>query len=73
MGLCASGDIFQAKVDKLFGDIEGVKTYINNKLVLGKGGSYHDIDHLRAISSKLCATGPKIKTPKYSFGLNYIP
>ena len=25
MGMCASGDIFQAKVEKLLGDIEGVK------------------------------------------------
>ena len=25
MGMCASGDIFQANVDKLPGDIEGVK------------------------------------------------
>ena len=30
MGMCASGDIFQAKLDKLVGDIEGVKTYIND-------------------------------------------
>ena len=36
MGMCASGDIFQAKVDKLLGDIEGVKTYIDNILVLSK-------------------------------------
>ena len=25
MGMCASGDIFQAKVDKLLGDTKGVK------------------------------------------------
>ena len=32
----ASGDIFQLKVDKLLGGIEGVKTYINDIIVLGK-------------------------------------
>ena len=37
MGMCASGDIFQAKVDKLLGDIEGVRTYIDDILVLRKG------------------------------------
>ena len=37
MGLCASRDIFQAKLDNLLGDIEGVKAYINDILVLGKG------------------------------------
>ena len=36
MGMCASGDIFQSEVDKLLGDIEGVKTYIDDILVLGK-------------------------------------
>ena len=36
MGMCASGDIFQAKVDKLLGDIEDVKTYIYDILVLRK-------------------------------------
>ena len=36
MGMCTLGDIFQAKVDKLLGDIEGVKTYIDDILVLIK-------------------------------------
>ena len=36
MGMCASGDIFQAKVDELLGDTEGVKTYIYDILVLDK-------------------------------------
>ena len=39
MRMCASGDIFQAKVDKLIGDTEGVKTYIDDILVLGKDRS----------------------------------
>ena len=36
MGMCASGDIFQAKVGDLLGDIEGIKTYIGGILVLSK-------------------------------------
>ena len=28
MGMCALGDILQTKVDKILGDIEGVKMYI---------------------------------------------
>ena len=36
MGMCASGNIFQAKVDELIGDIEGAKTNINDKLILSK-------------------------------------
>ena len=34
MSMYASGDIFQAKVDKLLGDIKGIKIYIDNILVL---------------------------------------
>ena len=34
MVMCASGDIFQSKVDKILGDNEGVKTYINYILIL---------------------------------------
>ena len=34
--LCASGYIFQAKVEKLLGDIKGVKNYIDDILVLSR-------------------------------------
>ena len=33
--MCASGKIFQTKVDDLPGDIYGVKFYIDDVLVLG--------------------------------------
>ena len=36
MGMCASGYIFQDKVYELLGHIEGVKTHIDDILVLGK-------------------------------------
>ena len=36
MGMCALGYIFQAKVDYILGDIEGVKMYIDDILVLSK-------------------------------------
>ena len=36
MGMFASGDILQVKVDELLGDIEGVNTYIDDLLILGK-------------------------------------
>ena len=38
MGICDSGDILQAKLDKMIGDIEVVKTYIDDILVLIKEG-----------------------------------
>jgi Reverse transcriptase (RNA-dependent DNA polymerase). len=49
MGMCCSGDVFQAKVlDQLLGDIEGVKTYINDILVISKG-SFDD--HLKQLDT----------------------
>ena len=33
MYMCASGDIFRAKVDHLLGDINGVKIYINDVFI----------------------------------------
>ena len=38
MGVCVSGNILQAKVDNIPGDTEGVKTYIDDILVLSKEG-----------------------------------
>ena len=37
------GDIFQAKVDELLSDIKGVKTYIDDILVLSK---YFFVNHI---------------------------
>ena len=36
MGMCASGEILQAKVDKLNSDIKSIKTYINAILFLSE-------------------------------------
>ena len=36
MDMCTLGDIFQAKVEKLLSEIEGIKTYIDDILVLSK-------------------------------------
>ena len=34
MGMCTAGDIFQAKVDEIIGDIKVIKTYIDHMLVI---------------------------------------
>ena len=55
MGMCASGDIFQAKVYKMLGDIKVVKTYINNILVLSKERFSNHIEQLMTIFGRLRA------------------
>ena len=73
MGMCANGDIFQAKVDKLIGDIEGVKTYICDILVLSKDSFENHIYQLRILFDRLRAAGLKVNAPRCSFGLKEIP
>ena len=73
MGMRASGDIFQGKVDKLLGDIEGVKTYIDDISVLSKDSFYKHIEQPRIIFGRLRAEVLKVNCPKCSFGLKGIP
>ena len=73
MGVCALGDIFQAKVDDLLGDIEVVKTYIYDIFVLSKDSFENHIEQLRIIFGKLRSASLKVNAPKRSFRLNGIP
>ena len=73
MGMCALGYIFQYKVEELLSDIEGVKTYIDDILVLGKDSFEKHIYWLRIICGRLSASGLKVNGPKRSFGLKEIP
>ena len=73
MGLCASSDTFKAKVDKIIGCIESVKTYINNIIVLGKGTLYQQYYQIRVVFAVLHVSGLKFNTPRCSFGLKGIP
>ena len=69
MGMCAYGDIFQSKVDEILSDIKGVKTYIDDILVLGKDSFENHIEHPRIIFGRLRAAGLKVNAPKCNFGL----
>ena len=64
MYMYASGDIFQAKLDKLLGDIEVFKTYIDNIIVLIKYCFTKHIEQLRIIFGRFCAAGLKLNAPK---------
>ena len=59
MGMCASEDIFQSKVDKLLGDTEGIKKYINDILVLIEDLFTKHISQMRIIFGRLRASGLK--------------
>ena len=72
MGICALGNIFLSKVDKLLGDIKGVKRYIDDTLVLSKYSFEKHKDQPRIIFGRLRAAGLKVNAPKCSFGLKEI-
>ena len=67
IGMCTSVDIFQAKVDKLLGDIKGVKIYINDILFLSKDCFTKHIEQPSIIFFILRAEGLKFNDPKFSF------
>ena len=60
MGMCASGGIFQGRLDKLLSDIEDFKTYINDILFFSKDCFENHIEQLRMIFARLCASGLKL-------------
>ena len=68
IGICNSGDTFQAKVDGILGDIEGFKTYINNIMVLNKGILSKHIDHIIFIFARLHSSGLKTNPPNEDLG-----
>ena len=64
MGMCASGDIFQAKVDGLIHYIKGIKTYIDDILILSKDCFRNHVEQLIMIFGRLRAAGLKVNDPK---------
>ena len=73
MGMVISGDVFQAKVYDLIGDIEGVRTYIDDILCIGKGTFAEHLEQLEEIFRRFEKAGLKVNAPKCSFGLKEIP
>ena len=69
MGICASGNIFQDKVDKFLSGIKGIKTCINGILLLSKDILFNRIEKPMIIFGRLRAAGLKVNAHKCSFGL----
>ena len=64
MGMCASGDIFQSKLDDILGDIKGVKNYIDDIRVLSKDCFKNHAEQLMIIFGRLRAEGLKVNALK---------
>ena len=73
MGLCILGDIFQAKVNELLGDIEGLYAYIHDILLTTKGSFEEHLQQLRTCFQRFRNAGLKANAGKCSFRLKDIP
>ena len=73
MGMCASGDIFQANAYELLGDIEFIKKYTDGILILSTDSFKNHIEQMRIIFGMLCTVGLKVNATKFSFGFKDIP
>ena len=73
MGMCASGDIFQANAYELLGDIEFIKKYTDGILILSTDSFKNHIEQMRIIFGILCTVGLKVNATKFSFWFKEIP
>ena len=53
MGLYNSPDIFQEKMNELFADLEVVKAYIDDLLIITKGSWQDHLDKLEIVLARL--------------------
>ena len=67
MGLCNSPDIFQEKMGSLMEDLEYVRCYIDDLLVITKGSFLDHLKKLDEVLKRLEAAGLKVNITKSSF------
>ena len=67
MGLCNSPDIFQEKMSILMQDLEYVRTYIDDLLVITKGDFTDHLEKLDKVLQRITEAGLKINAVKSSF------
>ena len=72
MGVACSPDIFQAKIYELLGDIQGVKAYIDDILVIKRGSFDEHLQQLEEVFGRCQKAGLKMNAEKCRFGLNEI-
>ena len=66
MGLCNSPDIFQEKMSNLMYDLEYVRTYIDDLLVITNGDWTDHLNSLEAVLKRLQDAGLKVNEKKRS-------
>ena len=67
MGLCNSPDIFQEKMSELMQDLDFVRTYIDDLLVLTKGSYDDHLEKLERVLVRIQQAGLKVNAKKSFF------
>jgi hypothetical protein len=67
MGLCNSPDIFQEKMSTLMQDLEYVRAYIDDLLIITSGSLDDHLDKLEVVLGKLRQAGLKVNAKKSFF------
>ena len=67
MGLCNSPDIFQEKMNELFNDLEYVRAYNDDLLIISNSSFEDHLNKVKIVLKKLKAAGFKINAEKSKF------
>jgi len=68
MGLCNSPDIFQEKMGELMADLESVRAYTDDLIILTKDTWENHLQQLKIVFTRLKGTTLKIHAKKSFFG-----
>jgi hypothetical protein len=67
MGLCCAPDIFQSKINELLGDLDSVRAYIDDVLILSKDSFEGHLNQVRIVLSRMAKAGLRINAKKSNF------
>ena len=68
MGLCNSPDIFQEKMNELMSDLECIRAYIDDLLVITSASFEDHLNKLEEVLKRLQKAGLKVNAKKSFFG-----
>jgi len=72
MGVSCAPDIFQSKMNGLLGDIEGVRAYLDDILILSKSNYTEHLVQVERVFDRMQKAGLKINAGKSHFGINEV-
>jgi hypothetical protein len=68
MGLCNSPDIFQEKMNELFSDMDTIRAYIDDLLIITSKSYEHHLGKIDDVLKRLKDAGLKVNLTKSFFG-----